>query len=188
MIFSVHYFDLPLRKACKNNYRDVNQDEFWVNAEKMIPGIKYGIGLYVFGRKYGNNYTPFYVGKTLNSFCAEIFNEHKLRKYEKCIREEKGSLCIILIVARTPTGRIKVFKDKSLIDQLESLFIGYAYQRNNKLYNVSKLGFYKNISVPDILNSEKGVSNKSSQRLKNMLLGIPLKKSSKKQFKQHGHK
>lgn len=50
---------------------------------------------------------------------------------------------------------------------------------NNKLYNVSKLGFYKNISVPDILNSEKGVSNKSSQRLKNMLLGIPLKTSSK---------
>lgn len=55
MIFSVHYFDLPLHKTCKNNYRDVNIDEFWNNAEKMIPGIKNGIGVYVFGRKYGDN-------------------------------------------------------------------------------------------------------------------------------------
>lgn len=89
----------------------------------------------------------------------------------------------MLIVARTPTGRIKEFKDKSVIDWLESLFIGYAYQRNNKLYNVSKLGFYKNISVPDVLNSTKGASNRNSQILKNMLLGIPIKTSYQKRLK-----
>lgn len=168
MKFTVHCFDVPVIKSAKK-HRKVDDVAFWKIAEQKEPGIKGAKGAYIFALRRSKGYIPFYVGKTNNSFGQETLQSHKLLHYSNCINDECGSPVIVFIAARTETGRFSVNNNDKLFQWLETYLINLALTRNSELLNTAKTKFIREIKIPDLLNSEKGISTKESRILKQML-------------------
>ena len=94
------------------------------------------IGCYVFAIRTARGSMPFYVGKTWNSFGAEVFTPHKISDhYQKIVAENKGTPTLTFISLGKSQGR----KPQAVIRELEKHLITMAYLRNRRLTNIQDL-------------------------------------------------
>jgi hypothetical protein len=129
---------------------------FWEGVDAQVPGLSKAIGIYVFSTCHGENYTPWYVGKTnaKRGFRGEIFQDHKLNHYVSAGRRKKGYPAIHLIAKVEPArGNFCRASARSgrEIDELETVMIGMALRANRHVQNSKKTWFNKNCSVPGII-------------------------------------
>ncbi|QCB39196.1 hypothetical protein E5554_16000 [Sphingobium sp. PAMC28499] len=129
---------------------------FWDEIEEMHPGLARAVGIYVFSTCHGENYTPWYVGKTnaQAGFRGEIFQDHKLNHYVSASQRKKGYPAIHLIAKIEPVrGNFCRASARSgrEIDELETVMIGMALRANPNVQNSKKTWFNKNCSVPGII-------------------------------------
>ncbi len=116
-------------------------------TENHIENYRSKIGVYVFSRKHGRSYTPVYVGKSVNSFEAEIFNCANRLTYNDAMMEMTGSFVVFLImpsdiaVSNSWSSDTKVvsFRREDEIDAIETFFILAAKKVNSKLKNKQKI-------------------------------------------------
>ena len=133
-----------------------NLRAFWDEIEEMVPGLPRAIGIYVFSTCHGENYTPWYVGKTnaKTGFRGEIFQDHKLNHYVRANEQKRGYPAIHLIAKIEPvrenfcraSGR-----SGREIDELETVIIGMALRANPNVRNSKKTWFNKTCQVPGII-------------------------------------
>lgn len=129
---------------------------FWNIIEEVDAGLSRAVGIYVFSTCHGENYTPWYVGKTnaRAGFRGEIFQQHKLNHYVSASERKKGYPAIHLIAKVEATrGNFCRPSKKSgrEIDQLETVMIGMALRANPDVRNSKKTWFNKSCQVPGIL-------------------------------------
>lgn len=129
---------------------------FWNEIEEMHPGLPRAVGIYVFSTCHGENYTPWYVGKTnaKAGFRGEIFQAHKLSHYVNASQRKKGYPAIHLIAKVEPNrGSFCRASSRSgrQIDELETVMIGMALRANSNVRNSKKTWFNKNCVVPGIM-------------------------------------
>ena len=167
MRFDVFVFDMPIEKG---KIKKINKSDFWNQTDVKNAGVKSAKGVYIFGLKYGNSYKPYYVGKTNRNFGEEATFSEKLRKYEHCINEIKGTPFMVFIAMKTTKNNefSKKNNDKLML-WLEDLFIILSYQQNQDLINTAKTKFLRNVCIADLLHSNKGASNTNSRILKKMM-------------------
>ena len=104
------------------------------------------IGVYVFARKHGRTYLPIYVGKSVNSFGAEIFNDSNRLTYNDAVMENNGKFFVFLIIPTDIEGcnnwnvadRTVSQRRSDEIDNIETFFIQKAAKANPKLKNKQK--------------------------------------------------
>jgi hypothetical protein len=129
---------------------------FWDEIEVLQPGLPRAIGIYVFSTCHGENYTPWYVGKTnaKAGFRGEIFQEHKLNHYVGASQRKRGYPAIHLIAKIEPLrGNFCRASQRSgrEIDELETVMIGMALRANPHVRNSKKTWFNKTCQVPGII-------------------------------------
>ena len=115
-------------------------------AENHIENYRSKIGVYVFSRKHGRSYTPVYVGKSVNSFEAEIFNCANRLTYNDAMMEMAGSFVVFLIIPSdiamnnswSSNERVISLRREDEIDAIETFFIQAAKKVNKKLKNKQK--------------------------------------------------
>lgn len=142
-------------------------DKFF--APTRCEKYKTKIGVYIFARKHGDSYTPIYIGKSTNSFFAEVFNPSNRLTYNDAIMEMNGSFVIFLILP------IDVDNDDSWasnykevthrrsceIDDIETYFIYRASKVCSCLKNKQK----RRVSewyINDVIRGSKTKGRKSS--------------------------
>ena len=111
-----------------------------------IVAYKTKIGIYVFARKHGDRYAPIYIGKSINSFGAEIFNPSNQLTYNNSIMELNGDFSIFLIIPLdidaddkwSGDSRNISFRRNEEIDDIETYFIQKAAKINPNLKNKYK--------------------------------------------------
>jgi len=148
---------------------------FWDEMEEMVPSLPRAVGIYVFSTCHGENYTPWYVGKTnaKTGFRGEIFQDHKLNHYINVSERKKGYPAIHLI-AKIEQNRENFCRASQRsgreIDELETLMIGMALRANPNVRNSKKTWFNKNCHVPGIIGQPIiGRPSESVQTLRNSL-------------------
>lgn len=142
-------------------------------------------GVYVFAVRHGQSYTPYYVGKTQNSFKAEVFNSSNKRQYEAVNREHNGKTVIFLLVpsdevnlSAKDVGRVS--KNRSaIIKEIEEYFIRLAACANPKLINTHKAKGPE-WSIKGVLNADQGNPGKDACLFKSMFKGVDWTMTPKK--------
>lgn len=129
---------------------------FWDEIERMHSGLPRAVGIYVFSTCHGENYTPWYVGKTnaKTGFRGEIFQDHKLNHYVSAGQRKRGYPAIHLIAKVEPKrGNFCRASQRSgrEIDELETVMIGMALRANPHVRNSKKTWFNKNCQVPGVM-------------------------------------
>jgi len=152
------------------------KSKFWANIESAAPGLSNGIGCYIFSLENGANSKPWYVGQTKRlSFKGEIFQKHKIDHYNEVLKAHNGSIEFFLIAKRTPKGAFsKPQKGKKKtthtdIDNVETMLIGAALNKNQNLRNVKGTKIFNRLVVPGFINDNQGKPIKSAQYLRNLL-------------------
>ena len=99
-------------------------------------GLKGRYGCYVFATKFGDDFTPWYVGKTTRTFDKEIFTPHKIGKLDE-LRElrKRGKLYVLLIAP----GRGRGAKNSTATNNMETFLVGACHRVNPQLLNLQKL-------------------------------------------------
>jgi hypothetical protein len=148
---------------------------FWDIIEGFEDGLSRAIGIYVFSTCHGDNFTPWYVGKTnaKAGFRGEIFQDHKLDHYIGASQRKKGYPAIHLIAKVEPTrGNFCRASERSgrEIEALETVMIGMALRANPEVRNSKKTWFNKNCHVPGIMGTPiVGRPSEAIQTLRNTL-------------------
>jgi len=165
-------YSLPFNEKGKLDNPEIKQ--FFAGAPG---GFASKHGVYVFAVKHGKAYMPYYVGKTKNSFKAEIFNFANLRKFEGVYEERKGTPVIFLIVPsdelKLPSGQVKnVSKGRAaIITEIEEFFIKLAACVNPKLLNKQKAKGPK-WTIKSLLNADQGRPDKETTAFKSMFKAV----------------
>lgn len=134
-------------------------------------------GVYVFARKHGTSYMPFYVGMTTNSFKTEIFNPGNKRNFESIFRERKGRPVLFLLVPSDevdlPVEKVKkVSKTRqALIAEIEEFFIKLSACVNPGLQNKQKAKGPE-WSIKGVLNAEQGRPDNEASTFKSMFKDV----------------
>ena len=131
---------------------------FWDEIDDTVPGLSKAIGIYVFSTCHGDNYTPWYVGKTNSKagFRGEIFQKHKLNHYVTAGQRKRGYPAIHLMAKVEPSrGNFCRPSQRSgrEMDELETVMIGMALRANSHVRNAKKTWFNKTCHVPGIIGS-----------------------------------
>lgn len=129
---------------------------FWDEIESMQPGLTSAVGVYVFSTCHGENFTPWYVGRTnaKSGFRSEIFQDHKLGHYVSAGQRKRGYPAIHLVakVERVRGNFCRASKRSGReIDELETVMIGMALRANPNVRNSKKTWFNKNCQVPGVM-------------------------------------
>ncbi len=105
-----------------------NVREFW----ERNPAVGDRVGVYVFGVRAGRGLSPGYVGKTTRAFKDEVFQSHKLVKYQRFLTDyQKGTPVLFFIVAPQRRGR----RNTAHIRELENFLKQTGYAANPELLN-----------------------------------------------------
>lgn len=129
---------------------------FWNEIEEIHPGLTRSIGIYIFSTCHGENYTPWYVGKTnaKSGFRGEVFQNHKLDHYIDAEKQKRGYPTIHL-VAKLEAERGNFCRPSQRsgyeIDELETMMIGMAIRANPLVRNSKKTWFEKNCIVRGLI-------------------------------------
>lgn len=127
------------------------QRRFWEQTSNWANAI----GCYVFGMRTGGGMKPWYVGKTENGFRGEIFQPHKIVKYQKVIHGyERGTPIFFLFPKLTEKNRLST--SGGGIGFLEDLLIYTGIQANEHLTNISKTSVHRKMTVPGLIGTTLG--------------------------------
>lgn len=144
---------------------------FWEEVEGIEEGLSDACGCYVFTI----NGKAWYVGMAeKQSFYAECFGMHKIVQYNEAMQGIKGKPQLILLAKLTPQDRFSKPSKRGHWDirALESMLIGLAVSRNPELCNVKGTKHLREMHVPGLLNTGKGVAKATSVRAFKDALGI----------------
>lgn len=156
MEFSIHG---PFEVPRKEGYFQINNnksfiEEFWLEVEKDQQGLSNAKGCYIFATQAAGGYTPWYIGLTSRqNFKGECFQSTKINYYNDGIYEKKGKPVIFLIAYRTNKKKFSNSIARKELDFLESLLIGEALKKNEKLLNKQKTRYLREMIVPRLINS-----------------------------------
>jgi hypothetical protein len=128
--------------------------EFWKSVEADRRGLSEACGCYVFvirGRAW-------YVGRAeRQSFKHECFSLHKILQYNDALHSVAGPPSLILLAKTTPGRRFaKPARHHGDVCFLESLLIGSALRRNQRLQNIKGTRLLREMRVPGVLNTGQG--------------------------------
>jgi hypothetical protein len=123
-------------------------------------------GIYVFALKAGKGFTPWYVGKTNNSFNNECFHSSKLVKYNNLIMKRKGKPVLFFICKE---GN-RIVMNQYILKQMEEFFIQCGFSRNKNLLNIIGKPKY-HWSVKGVINTTQGQPERAA-KLFNKCLGL----------------
>ena len=162
-------FKVPIEQPMKGWWKlpDSVIDDFF--RSNSINAYKTKIGVYVFARKHGQKYTPVYVGKSTNSFMAEIFNPTNRLTYNDSIMELKGDFYVFLLMPSdvesdaewTRDAKVVSFRREEEIDKIETFFIKHAAKVNPKLKNKYKRKDWE-WHINDVVRGHKTLGRKKS--------------------------
>lgn len=142
--------------------RGTTASSLW--AEECAGGWEEYNGCYVFGMTNPRGITPWYVGKTANTFEKECFQADKIIRYNEVLADyHKGKPVMFLVVWM---GRWTKVKMPRCIDELETLLIQKCYKRNPKLQQVQKT---KNGPDWYIDSVTKGTKGRNSDNIKDFI-------------------
>jgi hypothetical protein len=122
-------FEVPLYVG--KGGRSITDDgvkEFW-RINKKYENKK---GCYVFAIRAGKGYTPGYVGKATKRFGKEVFEYHKLTRYQQFLVDyAKGTPVLFFLVAADKKGKT----NNSQISKIEKYLIDLGVTANPNLLN-----------------------------------------------------
>jgi hypothetical protein len=146
---------------------DDNVKEFW----RQNPHLKDKRGAYVFGIRAGKGLTPGYAGKATKTFKGEVFQHHKLTRYQQFVADyRKGTPVLFFVVLPTRRGT----PNATHIGELEDFLIQTALAANPNLMNVR--GTKKaQWGIAGLLRGGKGKPS-SDARLFRRLMKLPARK------------
>ena len=132
-------FELPRTDSGLIDSSAESKREYWKGIEESCSGLPDACGCYVFTVIASNGSLPWYVGKVeKRTFREESLAHHKLTHFNKVISERRrGKPALFFLPQVTATGKYSKSKSSKAIQELESLLIGMALNRNNDLLNVS---------------------------------------------------
>ena len=142
------------RKNCCKHFFDGEGREY-----------KNRIGCYVFSLRTARGSLPFYVGKTWNSFEAEVFTPHKTSDhYQKIVMNNKGTPTLTFVSLETRQGPTP----QTVIAELEKHLIEMAYMRNERLSNIQ--GRPKTRwSIKGVIAAGRGAPTKNERLFKELM-------------------
>ena len=147
-------------------------EEFWAQVEEEKSGLSNAKGCYLFGIKTsgGSSIYPWYIGKTLNSFCRECFQPHKIVAYDRSIRRYERANPYLLLIPRL-TNRGSLYKGSGALSTnfLEKHLISLGLQANPDLQNKRDTKLYREVRLRGILNSDGGKPSKATTELRRAL-------------------
>jgi len=138
---------------------------FW----KVNPGLPAKRGCYVFGIRAGKGIRPFYVGRATKNFKREVFQPHKLAKYQQTLADYRKGTPVLFFVA-APGG--KGAPNVSAVEEMEDYLIQTAVTRNPHLLNV-KGTKREQFAIAGVLRSGVGKPSKSARSFR-QCMGIKL--------------
>lgn len=144
---------------------------FWEQLEAQEKGISEACGCYIFTI----NGKAWYVGMAeRQTFKLECFSLHKIVQYNEALQQVKGKPKIIFLAKLTPSDNFSKPSKRGHIDitVLENMLIGLALSKNPRLQNVKGTKFLKEMQVPGILNTRKGVGHSAAVQTFKKSLGI----------------
>ena len=140
---------------------------FWNEIEVAQPGLSQAKGCYLFAVRAARGIRPWYVGKTEADygFQGEAFDHHKLTHYNEVVNEQGAGVPVLFLIARR-TRTDQAFKQRDPFAlYLERLLIMYALRANDELKNTKDAAFFRNASIPGLLNPGKGRIPPSARKL-----------------------
>jgi len=144
--------------------------DFWDELDDKHPGLRAAIGVYLFAVQATKKsaLTPWYVGKTEDSFERRFRNHRKL--FEKLLN--KNGSVVLFLMARSRRHSKKFMgarKDLPSNDVLETMLIERCLHLNPKLFNEDKTRYVKGLVVPGFRGKPRGKPNDSARQMKQML-------------------
>ena len=129
------------------------------NASKMImkkSNWRGPFGVYVFGIRWSNIFTPWYVGKTIaaKGFRGEIFQYHKRMVYNDVIEDNNGDRLIFLFPLLTPKrkfSRSRSAFNERLVDWVEKMLFGLTFSKNPDCSNKHSMKFLRECTVNGVM-------------------------------------
>ncbi|HKF53590.1 MAG TPA: hypothetical protein VKB26_14845 [Candidatus Acidoferrales bacterium] len=123
----------PFKVPCYvgNGGRTITDDgvkDFWLQNKKY----ENRKGCYVFAIRAGKGFTPGYVGKATKRFGKEVFEYHKLTRYQQVLVDyARGTPVLFFLVAKKKKGK----PNNSQISKIEKYLIDLAITANPNLLN-----------------------------------------------------
>jgi len=143
--------------------------DFWSNVDAKKNGLSAALGVYIFSIKYGDRLTPWYVGKTSNGFKSEIFQLHKLAKYDSCPNGKRQIHLIPIMTPKRQSFPKYSAYSSAQIDLLETAIIGIALRANPNVKNDKKTKWHKNCVVPGVIGKMQGRPSRAASTLRQVL-------------------
>lgn len=156
------------------NYNRVPDEQwrsrFWEEVDEFWDGLSGAIGCYAFCMSHGRSRKPWYIGKTTcrAGFRGEIFQQHKLDKYDEIIaRKPRHSADIFLFPLLKNDFQLSFNRSshKSTIDWLENVMIGMSLASNPDIANVGKTKLYREVYVNGVIGDQYTGRPRNSARL-----------------------
>jgi hypothetical protein len=160
------YFDAygPFYVVARNRkIKKAEQHKFWEQVRNKSKQNDYentelerSFGVYVFGIQWGDILTPWYVGQTLaaNGFRGEIFQYHKLKTYNRVIRDNSGKPIIFLFPLLTPKQWFSESRsdfNRRLVDWVEKMLFGLTFSKNSECSNEHGMKFLRECVVNGVM-------------------------------------
>jgi len=157
------------------------QPDMWAEVRRQSllynypeKGLETAIGCYAFGIRHGDNYKPWYVGKTVaqSGFRGEILQQHKRDHYNSVIAEKAGQPVMFLFPLLT--GGVWHFsRDRGssgpLIEWVEKMLFGLALNRNPECRNLRDTKNLREVQIYGVFNStQPGRSSEAMKAVRSM--------------------
>lgn len=137
-----------------------NIETFWLTQASLAKEK----GCYLFGFRAARGSKPVYIGKATKTFKQECFTDHKIKKYQQALANQKSGTAIMYFVCLKQTQGVV---NKTAIDEAESYLIQAGLVANKKLLNDRKTKSQK-WSISGVVRS-RGKPSKSATEIKKCL-------------------
>jgi hypothetical protein len=172
MVFSgekpVKMFDVygpfPVTRIKGKKGQRISRDQrflFW-DEHTEAENLRERVGCYVFAIRAAKGIRPVYVGKTIKSFEKEIFQDHKILKYNEELMDIVSGTPVMFFVVH-PDGR--GIPNSKMIGDMEDFLIQVAVAKNPSLRNIRGVA-QKAWGIQGVLRAGKGSTTKSSSQFK----------------------
>ena len=148
-------FELPRKDSGLIDSSSESKREYWEWIEESCPGLPDACGCYVFSVRASRGSLPWYVGKAeRQTFKKETLSPHKIVHINSIVSERKGKPEFFFLPQLTVANKYRkpTNSKRPAIQELESLLIGMALNRNNDLLNVSGTKWLNQLTVTGFLN------------------------------------
>ena len=141
-----------------------NASDFWSRDE--VAGLKLKQGCYVFCKRAGRGFVPWYVGKAGKGFKQEVFTDHKLKHYNDALFQGNRGTPVLFFIA--PFNNVKKVHSGEL-SHMEKELIQYAVRRNPELRNVQNTNNMPQWSIKGVIRSAPGRAHVNEIKFKTMM-------------------